>query len=91
MYFRLLSPERGRPTIPDSLPLKLTPHCAGRHRVASNSPSPSPSREEARPIYLYVPEVEEIRISPVVSKKGTLHILEEKKKGWSKRWVVSYT
>lgn len=40
-------------------------------------------------LVLYVPEIEEIRISPVVSRKGYLNILEEKKNGWKKRWVVS--
>ncbi len=38
---------------------------------------------------LYVPEVEEIRVSPVVSRKGYLNFLEEKKNGWIKKWVVS--
>ncbi len=37
---------------------------------------------------LYLPEVEEIRVSPVVSRKGYLNFLEEKKSGWLKRWVV---
>lgn len=36
----------------------------------------------------FVPEVEEIRISPVVSRKGYLNFLEEKSNGWVKRWVV---
>ena len=38
---------------------------------------------------LYVPEAEEIRVSPVVSRKGYLYFLEEKTSGWVKRWVVS--
>ena len=38
---------------------------------------------------LYVPEVEEMRVSPVVSRKGYLNFLEEKTSGWLKRWVVS--
>ena len=37
---------------------------------------------------LYVPDVEEIRVSPVVSRKGHLYFLEEKTSGWVKRWVV---
>jgi kinesin family protein 1 len=37
---------------------------------------------------LYVPEVEEIRVSPVVSRKGYLNFLEEKTNGWVKRFVV---
>lgn len=40
-------------------------------------------------LVLYVPEVEEIRISPVVSRKGYLNILEHKTNGWKKRWVVN--
>ena len=37
---------------------------------------------------LYIPDVEEIRVSPVVSRKGYLYFLEEKTSGWIKRWVV---
>lgn len=48
--------------------------------------SPHGSRES---LVLYVPESEEIRVSPVVSRKGYLNILEEKVNGWKKRWVVS--
>lgn len=40
---------------------------------------------------LYVPDVEEIRVSPVVSRKGYLNFLEEKTNGWTKRWVVRET
>lgn len=40
-------------------------------------------------LVLYVPEVEEIRISPVISRKGYLNILEHKTNGWKKRWVVN--
>ena len=36
----------------------------------------------------YVAETEEIRVSPVVSRKGYLNFLEEKTSGWIKRWVV---
>jgi kinesin family protein 1 len=32
--------------------------------------------------------MEEIRISPVVARKGYLNILEQKANGWKKRWVV---
>lgn len=37
---------------------------------------------------LYVPEVEEIRISPVVSRKGYLNVLDDRTNTWIKRWVV---
>ncbi|KAK9506627.1 hypothetical protein O3M35_008523 [Rhynocoris fuscipes] len=39
-------------------------------------------------LILYVPEVEEIRISPVIARKGYLNILEQKTNGWKKRWVA---
>ncbi|XP_041378535.1 kinesin-like protein unc-104 isoform X3 [Gigantopelta aegis] len=37
---------------------------------------------------MYVPDVEEVRISPVVSRRGYLNFLEEKTNGWIKRWVI---
>jgi kinesin family protein 1 len=42
-------------------------------------------------LVLYIPEVEEIRISPVIARKGWLNILEQKTNGWKKRWVVSFS
>ncbi|CAL7940669.1 unnamed protein product [Xylocopa violacea] len=45
----------------------------------------SPSKEN---LVLYVPEVEEIRISPVIARKGYLNVLEHKTNGWKKRWVA---
>ena len=38
----------------------------------------------------YIAEIEEVRINPIVSKKGYLNFLEEKSIGWSKRFVVGY-
>jgi kinesin family protein 1 len=37
---------------------------------------------------LYVPEIEEIRVSPMISKKGYLNCLEDRTGCWVKRWVV---
>ena len=37
---------------------------------------------------LFVPDVEEVRVSPVVSRRGYLNFLEENTNGWVKRWVV---
>jgi len=37
----------------------------------------------------FVAGVEEIRVSPVVSRRGYLHFLEESSSGWIKLWVVS--
>ncbi|XP_063323408.1 kinesin-like protein KIF1A isoform X16 [Pelmatolapia mariae] len=36
----------------------------------------------------FVPDIQEIRVSPIVSKKGYLHFLEPLTNGWVKRYVV---
>ncbi|XP_043097342.1 kinesin-like protein KIF1A isoform X13 [Puntigrus tetrazona] len=36
----------------------------------------------------FVPDIQEIRVSPIVSKKGYLHFLEPQSNGWVKRYVV---
>ncbi|KAF8794618.1 Kinesin-like protein unc-104 like protein [Argiope bruennichi] len=55
--------------------------------VPSRASSGPPShRNSGR--FLYVAEVEEIRVSPVVSRKGYLNCLDDKTKGWVKHWVV---
>ncbi|XP_044218347.1 kinesin-like protein KIF1A isoform X3 [Thunnus albacares] len=44
---------------------------------------------EGKPqIRKYVPDIQEIRVSPIVSKKGYLHFLEPHTNGWVKRYVV---
>lgn len=53
-------------------------------------PAPSSPQGPRDPeLVLYVPDMEEIRISPVVARKGYLNVLEHKTHGWKKRWVVS--
>jgi kinesin family protein 1 len=37
---------------------------------------------------LYAVEMEEIRISPIISKKGFVNILEERKGGWFRKYLV---
>ncbi|XP_036376867.1 kinesin-like protein KIF1A isoform X6 [Megalops cyprinoides] len=37
---------------------------------------------------IFVPDIQEIRVSPIVSKKGYLHFLEPHTNGWVKRYVV---
>ncbi|KAM4655693.1 kinesin-like protein KIF1A isoform 16-T16 [Amazona ochrocephala] len=44
--------------------------------------------EEKEPQRLLVPDIQEIRVSPIVSKKGYLHFLEPHTNGWVKRFVV---
>lgn len=53
--------------------------------------APAPALQPTLPLRLYVPELEEIRISPVVARKGYLNVLEHGGSGWKKRWVVSIT
>jgi len=74
----LMSPE---PTRPKSLILENLPNLLGRV-IPESSPSP-PS-----PATSLLPELEEIRVSPCIAKKGYLNVLEEKTKGWKKRFVV---
>uniref|UniRef100_A0A1A8CTI7 plus-end-directed kinesin ATPase n=1 Tax=Nothobranchius kadleci TaxID=1051664 RepID=A0A1A8CTI7_NOTKA len=38
--------------------------------------------------YTFVPDIQEIRVSPIVSKKGYLHFLEPHTSGWMRRYVV---
>uniref|UniRef100_A0A8C4ZBG5 plus-end-directed kinesin ATPase n=1 Tax=Gadus morhua TaxID=8049 RepID=A0A8C4ZBG5_GADMO len=47
-------------------------------------------RRRPRPprIRRFVPDIQEIRVSPIVSKKGYLHFLEPNTSGWVKRYVV---
>lgn len=89
--FRLSSPDRARlQELQDSiLAGESAGHCPAGN-AATVPPQPlgatSPLGES---LVLYVPEVEEIRISPVIARKGYLNVLEHKTSGWKKRWVVS--
>ncbi|XP_035212059.1 kinesin-like protein unc-104 isoform X4 [Stegodyphus dumicola] len=56
--------------------------------IASRSSSSVPPSHRNSGRFLYVAEVEEIRVSPVVSRKGYLNCLDDKTKGWVKHWVV---
>ncbi|CAL7940670.1 unnamed protein product [Xylocopa violacea] len=82
---RLSSPERARlQELQESI---LASESA--NQTCNIAPAPlgtsSPSKEN---LVLYVPEVEEIRISPVIARKGYLNVLEHKTNGWKKRWVA---
>ncbi|XP_059586830.1 kinesin-like protein KIF1A isoform X6 [Alligator mississippiensis] len=59
--------------------------------AADGEQKKSPMRgpeEEKEPRRLLVPDIQEIRVSPIVSKKGYLHFLEPHTNGWVKRYVV---
>ncbi|KAM9248995.1 kinesin-like protein KIF1A isoform 10-T10 [Dugong dugon] len=56
---------------------------------AKKAPSPTQATEtDKEPQRLLVPDIQEIRVSPIVSKKGYLHFLEPHTAGWAKRFVV---
>ncbi|XP_027807527.2 kinesin-like protein KIF1A isoform X7 [Marmota flaviventris] len=70
-------------------------------RPASPEPEPVPEADSKKPLSparateadkepqrLLVPDIQEIRVSPIVSKKGYLHFLEPHTAGWAKRFVV---
>ncbi|KAM3850251.1 kinesin-like protein KIF1A [Diretmus argenteus] len=69
-----------------------------RSRAVSPSPdsqldgeakkSPSGAPEPRHRTRKFVPDIQEIRVSPIVSKKGYLHFLEPNTNGWVKRYVV---
>ncbi|XP_011301568.1 kinesin-like protein unc-104 isoform X11 [Fopius arisanus] len=81
----LSSPERARlQELQESM-------MAGETASQSSSLAPAPLGSTSplkESLVLYVPEVEEIRISPVIARKGYLNVLEHKTNGWKKRWVA---
>ncbi|BFZ22944.1 hypothetical protein BsWGS_25983 [Bradybaena similaris] len=66
--------------------------------LLASSPSPSGETGEGKLVLqvkainldtpMFVPDIEEIRPSPVVSRRGYLNFLEDYANGWIKRWVV---
>nr|CAD7571227.1 unnamed protein product [Timema californicum] len=76
---RLNSPEKSGCPAPE------------QQMVVCAPPAPPPPGSQATGLVLYIPEMEEIRISPVVARKGLLNILEHKTNGWKKRYVVCVT
>ncbi|XP_063227790.1 kinesin-like protein unc-104 isoform X3 [Bacillus rossius redtenbacheri] len=73
-------------------PEKLRPAAPAEQSAAPCVPPAPPPPESHSSVHdqlvLYIPEMEEIRISPVVARKGYLNILEHKTNGWKKRWVA---
>ncbi|XP_052331519.1 kinesin-like protein KIF1A isoform X24 [Oncorhynchus keta] len=66
------------------------PDCSQRDSEVKMSPGPSGvAPPEVKPRERrFVPDIQEIRVSPIVSKKGYLHFLEPHSNGWVKRYVV---
>ncbi len=99
IFSSLVSPE---PQRPKSLILENLPGLIGGPGTCSSSVSPSTdtrrssdggNASSASPStnpnnVVIVPDVEEIRVSPIISKRGFLNILEQRTKVWKKRFVV---
>ena len=76
IFYSLLSPE---PQRPKSLVLDNLPGLVGS-LVTSPATSNSPSSRDSQKRPLLLPDLEEIRLSPLISKKGYLNILDHKTK-----------
>ncbi|MCI4386197.1 hypothetical protein PGIGA_G00059460 [Pangasianodon gigas] len=84
-----LTPSTTCPSLVDGHYGNLDLSGAETHSGAS-SPDLDPfSPEERKPrTCTFVPNIQEIRVSPIVSKKGYLHFLEPHTSSWVKRYVV---
>lgn len=66
----------------------VPPSSSGAQQQVGPLQSPQGGGQRDGELVLYVPDMEEIRISPVVARKGYLNVLEHKTHGWKKRWVM---
>uniref|UniRef100_A0A8C6WNR0 PH domain-containing protein n=1 Tax=Neogobius melanostomus TaxID=47308 RepID=A0A8C6WNR0_9GOBI len=66
----------------------LTPSSTCPSLIEGNFDISPVDRKKALRGYTFVPDIQEIRVSPIVSKKGYLHFLEPHTSGWVKRYVV---
>ncbi|KAM6963342.1 kinesin-like protein KIF1A [Aplochiton taeniatus] len=71
-----------RPPTPRSRAPSPNPCHYGDGKSPNGAPEPK-ARGRA-----FIPDIQEIRVSPIVSKKGYLHFLEPNTNGWVKRYVV---
>ncbi|XP_060624054.2 kinesin-like protein KIF1A isoform X3 [Anolis sagrei] len=83
----------GRYTATDARPLQLSSRVESpesEHAIeGEQKKSPTCGPEDEKEIQrLLVPDIQEIRVSPIVSRKGYLHFLEPHTNGWVKRYVV---
>ena len=80
------------PAVSDGKPLSLsaTAFCRGSLFIVCFfwAAVGSLSAAGTAPACVYVADVEEVRVSPVVSRRGMLSVLEKGALGWVRRWVV---
>lgn len=86
VFYSLISPEKDKSFctgICDSI------YCGQEQNHPSVALKSGCGQQQPEELVLYIPEIEEIRISSIVARKGFLNVLEQKTNGWNKRWVVS--
>ncbi|KAM8887664.1 kinesin-like protein KIF1A isoform 23-T23 [Synchiropus picturatus] len=74
-----------RPPVPRSHAVSPNPDRKHESGAKKSTVGPSDSKPCTRRFF---PDIQEIRVSPIVSKKGYLHFLEPHTNGWVKRYVV---
>ncbi|XP_028259347.1 kinesin-like protein KIF1A isoform X11 [Parambassis ranga] len=72
-----------RPPTPRSCAVSPAPDTPQEAKKSVNGASENKPRSRR-----FVPDIQEIRVSPIVSKKGYIHFLEPHTNGWVKRYVV---
>uniref|UniRef100_A0A3B3UYK5 plus-end-directed kinesin ATPase n=1 Tax=Poecilia latipinna TaxID=48699 RepID=A0A3B3UYK5_9TELE len=83
-----LTPSSTCPSLVDGhFDIRLTEPSSGASTPDLDPFSPV-DRKKALRGYTFVPDIQEIRVSPIVSKKGYLHFLEPHSSGWVRRYVV---
>ncbi|XP_062872912.1 kinesin-like protein KIF1A isoform X1 [Trichomycterus rosablanca] len=84
-----LTPSSTCPSLVDGHYGTLDLSSTEAHSGASSPDLDPYSPEERKPrTCTFVPNIQEIRVGPIVSKKGYLHFLESHTSGWVKRYVV---
>ncbi|XP_068176220.1 kinesin-like protein KIF1A isoform X2 [Antennarius striatus] len=74
-----------RPAVPRSRAVSPSPDT---HQDPEVKKSINGGSETKPRTHRFVPDIQEIRVSPIVSKKGYIHFLEPHTNGWVKRYVV---
>ncbi|XP_017277968.1 kinesin-like protein KIF1A isoform X2 [Kryptolebias marmoratus] len=83
-----LTPSSTCPSLVDGhYDIRLTDPSSGASTPDLDPFSPV-DRKKALRGCTFVPDIQEIRVSPIVSKKGYLHFLEHHTSGWVRRFVV---
>lgn len=70
------------------IPGMPSPGQESRAFVPNASHPVEPSSSSATNGQVFVADIEEVRVSPVVSRRGLLSVLEKGALGWVRRWVV---